>query len=232
MSERLPLPAELFRGRVNGPLGIDAQVNGVVHQLMDLADRGDYLLAAGQAAELLRGEGNDVRLIAIYLMGSFVERGASALPDVLARVDLLLGEGGPSRSIDSAMTWLFRALTDKIAFHTKQRDETWNAWLREVAPQHVDEIRARCETILAKSPGGAGSLAKLARWAAEKLGPAAARATGPATPEILDPPIDPPPAEGPNWDNAAAEAEAEDEDENDENDENEDDDDDDENEDD
>ncbi|MFV8749344.1 type VI secretion system protein IglI family protein [Nannocystaceae bacterium ST9] len=210
MSERLPSPAELLRGRAKSPLGIDTQANGVVHQLMDLADRGDYLPAASQAAELLRGDTNDVRLVAIYLMGSFVERGAAALPDVLAHVDLLLGEAGSSRSIDSAMAWLFRALTDKIAFHTKQRDEVWNAWLREVGAQHVDEIRARCETILAKAPSGAGTLAKLARWASEKLGPAAARVVGPAPePEVFAAAIDPRPAEGPGWEEADDEIEHE-----------------------
>ena len=218
MSERLPLPAELFRSPHPGPAGVDAQVNGVVHRLMDLADRGDYLSAAEQAAELLRADACDVRLVAIYLMGSFVERGITALPDLLGCVDRLLGEGGdaqdaegstraPSRHVDSAMSWLFRALADRVAFHTTRRDETWNAWLVEVTPEQIQEMATRCETISAKSPGAAGTLHKVARWARDKLGPAAARVTkpepapspAPSDASTIDPaPVDP----RPGWDEA------------------------------
>ncbi|MCY1059602.1 type VI secretion system protein IglI family protein [Nannocystis sp. SCPEA4] len=213
MSERLPSPVELLQGRPPGSAGVDTDANGVVHKLLDLADRGDYLEAAERAAELLRGPANDVRLIAIYLAGLFVERGAPALPELLGCVERLLGEGqrpsGTSggRPIDSALEWLFRAVTDRAAFHTTRRDDVWQAWLRDLAPAQVDEIAARADAILARSAGGAAALQKLTRWARSKLAPAVARAKKTAPPEAATPAVlppapepDPEPPRPPAWD--------------------------------
>lgn len=173
MSDRLPLPADLLDRRARPPI-VDPHSNGVAHKLLALADRGDYLEAAEQAADLLRGTDDDVRLIAVYLVGLFVERGPTSLPDVLASVERLLDQP-PTQAIESAMQWLFRAIADRVAFHTQQRDETWNTWLQEVTPAHIEEITGRSERIVAKSPGGTTMLRKLARWTTTKLGPAAAR---------------------------------------------------------
>lgn len=202
MSERLPLPAELL-GRHSRPPSVDPHTNGIAHKLLALADRGDYLEAAEQAADLLRGNEDDVRLIAVYLVGLFVERGPASLPDVLANVERLLGQP-TTQAIESAIQWLFRAIGDRVAFHTQQRDATWDAWLQQVTPAHLDEIAAYSERILAQSPGGTSMLRKLARWATKKLGPAVARVPklAPAQVEREATPLalDPEGPRAPSWD--------------------------------
>jgi hypothetical protein len=202
MTGRLPTPAELLRARPPGPAGVDADANGVVHRWMDLADRGNYLDAAERAAELLRAGAGDIRIIAIYLVGWFVERGAPVLPELLACVDGLLGDGPASpasaRTIDSTVEWLFRTVGDRVAFHAARRDEVWDAWLQEVTPAHIDAIAARSDAIIRKRPADSSeALHKLVRWARNKLAPAAERAkktvTLDATPEPEPPPPPPPP---------------------------------------
>lgn len=188
MKACLPAPSELLRGRAPGFASVDTDANGVVHRWMDLADRGNYLDAAERAAELLRGEASDVRLLAVYLVGWFIDRGAPALPELLACVDNAIGDGsragmsGPTaRTMDSAMEWLFRAVGDRAAFQTAQRDEVWDTWLQDVTPEHITEIAARSDAISARCPGGSDALHKLVRWARNKLGPAAERAKKVAT---------------------------------------------------
>lgn len=207
MKQHLPAPSELLGGRAPGFASVDIDANGVVHRWMDLADRGNYLEAGERAAELLRGEASDLRLVAVYLVGWFVDRGAPALPELLACVDIAIGDGertatsvATARTRDSAMEWLFRAVGDRAAFQTAQRDEVWDAWLQDITPEHIAEIAARSEAISARCPGGTDALHKLVRWARNKLGPAAERARKMATPpEVAKPaPFAPPPVRG--WD--------------------------------
>ncbi len=218
MSERLPLPVEILRGIRPLPAEVDAQTHNAVHRLLDLADRGDYLTAAEEAAELLRGPVNDARLIAIYLMGDFVERGVTSLPELLARVEDLLGPERATtpraaRRLESAVTWLTRSVADRIAFHTQRRDETWQAWIEAVSEAEVSEIVARSERLSTSSTGGA-TLTRLARWARDKLGPASARVRrdkpAPVEPVPATPILDPEPSpDGPRWDEAADDDEPE-----------------------
>lgn len=203
MSEPLPAPAQLLQGRISGPATVSSDVNGVVHKLLDLADRGNYLEAAAAAADLLQGPANDIRLIAIYLAGLFVERGAPALPELLEWVEKLGKDD--SRALTSASEWLFRAVTDRVAFHTTQRDDTWQSWLRDLQPAQVDEIATRCDALLARFPKRGAALQKLGRWAREKLLPAVVRAKRAAPPEFAAPAPtqtepDPEPAPAPGWD--------------------------------
>ncbi len=212
MKARLPAPSELLRGRAFGFASVDTDANGVIHRWMDLADRGNYLEAAERAAELLRGGASDLRLLAVYLVGWFVDRGATALPELLACVDNALGDGSRSamtgataRTMDSAMEWLFRAIGDRAAFQTAQRDEAWDTWLQDITPEHISEIAARSAAISARCPGGSDALHKLARWAQNKLGPAAERAKKAATkiamPATVTPdPVPTAPPTAPDWD--------------------------------
>lgn len=183
MSERLPIPAALLRHR-RGPVRIERDANAVVHRLFDLADRGHPLEAAEQAADLLRGPASDLRLVALYLAGTFAQDGVAALPELLGSVRDLLGppsaapatEGGGSKAIDSALAWLFRTLSDRLAFHTTQRDAVWSGWIAAATPDEVEQIAAHCDALAAAAIGCSEVLLKLARWARGKLGPAVARA--------------------------------------------------------
>lgn len=190
MTERLPSPAELLPARAAEPDGAHSDANGVVHKLLDLADRGDYIEAAVRAAELLQGSSSDVRLIAVYLAGVFVERGAPALPEVLAAVEKL---GDPrSRRLDSALEWLFRAIVDRASFHTTRRDATWESWLRELSLAPVEDIVTRCDALSARHEKAAAALQKLGRWARDKLAPAVGRAKRAPPPEVAEPVVQPP----------------------------------------
>lgn len=197
MTERLPDPADLLQARTSGPASVTHDASGVVHKLLDLADRGDYIEAATRAVELIHGPSSDVRLIAVYLAGLFVERGAPALPDVLDAVETLSGER--SRRVESALEWLLRAVVDRAAYHTTRRDETWESWLRALSADQASEIAARCDALGARLDAGAAAVQKLARWTREKLMPAVARAARAATPEVTEPPT-PQPAPDPEPD--------------------------------
>lgn len=198
MTERLPSPADLLRARASGPASVTSDANGVVHTLLDLADRGDYLEAATRAVELIQGPSSDVRLIAVYLAGLFVERGAPVLPAVLDAVAQLSDER--SRRVDSALEWLLRAIVDRVAYHTTRRDETWESWLRELSAAQALDIATRCDALLNRLETGAVAVQKLARWAREKLMPAVARARKAAAPAVPEPAAsDPEPDTAPDW---------------------------------
>lgn len=209
MSERLPLPIDVLRGQRPSSPEVDPQTHAAVHRLLDLADRGDYLVAAEQAAELLRGPVHDVRLVVVYLMGSFVERGATSLPEILSRVDALAraersAHAGAARRVEQATEWLLRAIADRLAFHTNRRDEVWRDWLATVTPDHIDAIVDTCDRIPSESAGGTALLAKIKRWARERLGPAAARTQKPE-PSSPVPAVDEPGGGlEPRWDEADA----------------------------
>lgn len=207
MSERLPLPAELLRYRA-GPIRVERDANAIVHRLLDLADRGNHLEAAEQAAELLRGSAGDVRLIAIYLAGTFAERGVVALPELLGCVSGMLGPRAPepasgNKAIDSALEWLFRAIVDRLAFHTTQRDAVWTAWISETTPAVVEQILVRSNEILAIGQAGTEALQKLIRWLQGKLGPAVERARTAAAASVVvlapEPAPAPPPRPARSW---------------------------------
>lgn len=200
MSERLPFPTDLFR--TSGPRGVhdDAEVI----RLMRLGDRGEYLEAAREAAELLQSRGRDVRLIAVYLAGSFVERGAAGLPELYDCMATELTSSprdteAQARLCDAAVKWLCRALISHIGFHTAQRSEIWQRWLTEVSAEQVAEIGSKSFALAEARPDSAGALSKIGRWSQEKLGPASARAR--KTIAIVEPPamsVAAPPE--PSWD--------------------------------
>lgn len=207
MSERLPTPAELLRGRgFNG-----RQDNAEVHRLMRMADRGDYLEAADEAASLLRTSKPEPRLTAVYLAGSFVERGPAGLPDLLDCLAAMLEREGVSLAHrDAALKWLMRSLTSHIAFHTAQRDETWERWIHGVSAQEVESIASKAHALSLAHPDGAMLLAKLGRWAEHKLSPASARVRKPEPePEPESQPAQDPKLDEPSWDEPEPEPEPE-----------------------
>lgn len=175
MSERLPLPAELLRGHTRAGARDDAEVI----DLMRLGDRGEYLEAAHQAAQLLETS-DDARLTAVYLAGSFVERGPAGLPELFDCVGRLLRpspDEGPARARvrEAAVQWLCRSLISQIAFHTTRRSETWEWWLSELGTDQPTEIAEMSAALMDDFPSSAAALGRISRWAEEKLTPAAAR---------------------------------------------------------
>lgn len=200
MSERLPSPAEVLYARSSRPADVGNDANAVAHKLLDLADRGNYIEAAARAAELLQGASGDVRLISVYLAGLFVERGAPGLPAVLDAVEKLAEDR--SRRTDSALEWLFRTIVDRIAYHTTRRDEAWEAWLRELSVDQVEDIAARCGAVSTRLDKGGSAAQKLGRFAREKLLPAvtrARRAAAAAESAALQPAPEPEPQTAPQW---------------------------------
>lgn len=202
MSERLPLPAELLRGHAKAGQHDDAEII----RLMRLGDRGDYLEAAHEAASLLETSSGDVRLTAVFLVGSFVERGPAGLPELLDCVDRQFrpSAGEPpelARIRESSLTWLCRSLTSQIAFHTVRRSETWERWLTEVGPEQPQQIAEMSAKLMACFPTSAAALAQIGRWSTEKLAPASARVRKTAAVEAAPAqPLPDPKLAEPSWD--------------------------------
>lgn len=199
MSERLPNPAEVLHARASRPADVGNDANAVAHKLLDLADRGNYIEAAARAAELLQGASGDVRLISVYLAGLFVERGAPGLPAVLDVIEKLGDDC--SRRTASALEWLLRAIVDRVAYHTTRRDEAWEAWLRELSVDQVEDIAARCGALSTRLDKGGSAAQKLGRFAREKLLPAVTRARKAAVAESASPQPapEPEPQTAPDW---------------------------------
>ena len=176
MSERLPLPAELFRGRSSR--GVQDQAE--VIRLMRLGDRGEYIEAAHEASNLLQSYGRDIRLTAVYLVGIFLEGGPAGLPELFDCIATEFvpraGEGREgARTREAALKWLCRSLTSQIAFHTASRGETWEQWVGEISSAQLAAITDKCQHLVETYPICAAPFAKIGRWSQDRLSPASAR---------------------------------------------------------
>jgi hypothetical protein len=115
--------------------GADA-ADGLLREIQDLSSRGDYRPAAERAAGALPGGCTDVRVLAPFLLGAFLEQGPEAVPGVLGvlrsalsdRWTALRPEAKKPRVVDSALSWLFRSMVVQIDFHEKMQDATFRAW--------------------------------------------------------------------------------------------------------
>lgn len=188
MSAPLPLPTNLLDGLRPGPTRVDGEVRSTIQQLEQLADRGNYGEAAGQAADLLRSHIYDLRLGCVYLMGLFMERGIAHLPPLLTCVARLVDDEGRApahvrarpRTIDTTLSWLFQTISTQIRFHAKQRDAVWSSWLSAEAElperiaEGVDQVMGAAQAVL-ESPACAGALSRTRRWALKDLKRALAR---------------------------------------------------------
>ncbi|MCX4244125.1 type VI secretion system protein IglI family protein [Paraliomyxa miuraensis] len=190
MSTRLELPPNLLDTR--RPMGppVDGQTRSTIHQLAQLADRGECIEAAAQAVDLLRGDVYDVRLACVYLMGLFAERGVAYLPRLLRTVGQLVANDvtappllrSTPRVIDTSLQWLFQGVMTHIQFHQRQRDQAWLEWLREGPPtlpaELGDGVEELARTIgeVVDQPSCAGPLARIGRWARGDLMRARSRA--------------------------------------------------------
>jgi hypothetical protein len=184
------LPARVLEGRLAPTLAPDdAAAASRVAYAAQLADRGDHAAAAHEAAALIEAGIHDIRLIAFYLFGVFVQRGVTQLPALLARVTALIRDElaalRPERRklqiVNSAAAWLFEHVSAQLAFHARQRDPTWATWCGESAPETPEAIAAACSQLttalesVIDAPLAAVPLARIRRWALEDLRRAAAR---------------------------------------------------------
>lgn len=185
------LPADVLDGRlVRAAEVANANSAARIARVSQLASRGDFADAAGDAAELLRAGVCDIRLIGFYLFGVFLERGAAYLPQLLRRVRVvlsdeyaaLLPERRKALVVDSAVTWLLHNLTQRILFHTQSRDAVWENWVEAGGADLDAAIAGELEQLVAAAVDRvAGSrtatpAARLRRWTREDLRRALRRA--------------------------------------------------------
>lgn len=182
MNAPIQLPTDLLDGPRPMAARVDGEIRSTIRQLEQLADRGNYREAAEKAAELLRSHVYDLRLACVYLMGVFAERGVAHLPPLLTSMARLVADEGrapphvraPTRTIDTALTWLLQTVFTQIRFHAKHRDEVWSSWLTaepELPAQiaeSLDALQQAAEGTLG-SVACAGILAKTRRWALKDL---------------------------------------------------------------
>src|SRR5262249_19991418 len=190
MRDATELPAGLLDGRlVASEEPEDASSATRIAHVAQLADRGDHVASAREAAGLIEAGIHDIRLISFYLFGVFLQRGISYLPALLARTAALVSDDlaalRPSRRkpqvVSSATAWLFEHVSAQLVFHTRQRGATWDAWCGEGNGALPDAIATACTKLtlaleaVIDAPLAAVPLARVRRWALEDLRRALAR---------------------------------------------------------
>jgi hypothetical protein len=178
------LPAGLLDRRLAAsPEPEDAASGSRIAHAAQLADRGEHLAAAREAAGLIEAGIHDIRSIGFYLFGLFLQRGVGYLPALLGRAAALIADDlavlRPGRRklqvINSATAWLFEHVSAQLGFHTRQRSATWEAWCAESDGALPDAIAAGCTKLtlaleaVIDAPLAAVPLARVRRWATEDL---------------------------------------------------------------
>ncbi|MFS8066239.1 MAG: type VI secretion system protein IglI family protein [Byssovorax sp.] len=110
----------------------------LLREIQDLSDRSEYLAAAKRAAGALRDGGTDIRVLASFLLGVFLEQGPESLPTLLRTLHLAISDRWLSvrpeirkaKVTDSVLSGLFRAIVVQIDFHAKLEDATFRVWAR------------------------------------------------------------------------------------------------------
>ncbi|WP_437903068.1 type VI secretion system protein IglI family protein [Sorangium sp. So ce327] len=111
----------------------DARLSAV-----ESAGASDAQLAAETARLGLEKGSTDVRLIAAYLLGAFVEQGPKSLPGIFealrgavtARWLSLRPEERKARVVDGTLARLFRSIVNHVDAHEQMQDATFKAWIR------------------------------------------------------------------------------------------------------
>lgn len=99
-----------------------------------LAEGGDIEGAARAARALLESGHDDFRLRTYVWLGAFADEGFAALEAAfLAGAGQMADAKCPTRGASAvrerALTWMFRALGTKVAFHRARGDATWRRWM-------------------------------------------------------------------------------------------------------
>ncbi|HEX8109385.1 MAG TPA: hypothetical protein VF516_16755, partial [Kofleriaceae bacterium] len=152
MRNTAELPADLLDGRLAPSEPEDASSATRIAHVAQLADRGDHPTAAREAAGLIEAGIHDIRLIAFYLFGVFLDRGIGYLPALLGRATALIADDlaalRPGRRklqvVNSATAWLFEHMSAQLVFHARQRSATWESWAGEADAALPDAIASGC----------------------------------------------------------------------------------------
>ncbi len=134
MKAAVPLDSALGM-RVLAGAGSDV-AESLLREIQDRSSRSEYSAAARLAAGALEDGATDVRVLAPFLLGVFLETGPAALPGVLDvlraalsdRWAALRPEPRKARVADSSLSSLFRSMSVQIDFHSKVQDATFRAW--------------------------------------------------------------------------------------------------------
>lgn len=191
--------------------------------MADLVQRGEYIRAAERAAALYAEGVLDIRSLGYYLLGVFLVRGLSALPEIFRGIIHCLDDDiaafGPAGNkpmlADGVLLWFFSGALKHAEFIEQQREAAWDAWLRKenlepvlTARQLLSEL-APALSRLGKKNRALDRLRRFDGWldriqtplqAAAAKAEEEARQAAAASPPRPPPPAAPPPAD----DSAAA----------------------------
>lgn len=160
-----------------------------VFRSAQLAERGAYVEAAELAQALLEDGSCDIRVICHYLLGLFIERGVGIMAEVTPRIGRLLDAEfewlAPAlkraRAADSALSGMFRVVSQTCMFHAAQDDDTWKRWLESVDGELVErlltdvsELNSGLERVL-EGPRSSAQLVRFRRFLKDSLAPAVRR---------------------------------------------------------
>lgn len=114
--------------------------------IVTLVQQSDFIGAANRSEAIIAEGIYDIRLIAYFLYGQFVERGLLGVRELLECLLTLLQDNweavGPSakrnKLTQNSLGWLFKQLLKMFEYEEKTKADTWNAWLSSVSSEDVE----------------------------------------------------------------------------------------------
>jgi hypothetical protein len=127
-----------------------------------LAESGELVAAAAAARSLLEAGHDALRLRTYVWLGSFADEGFAALPEAFLEAARHVAApaftaDAPARVSERALTWMFRTLGTKLAFHRASADVTWRRWLATPADTLEQTLAALSELHAALEAAAAGT---------------------------------------------------------------------------
>jgi hypothetical protein len=119
-------------------------------ELSALAQAGHFREAADMSQKLWQEGCHDLRLVGYLCFGHFLDGGPAALASVFAALatsldgnwDALGPADGRARAAAQSFGWLFKQALKVLQHGEQTRDETWQAWLAQLAPEQLEEAQA------------------------------------------------------------------------------------------
>ena len=112
-----------------------------------LVQNGDYLGAAARSEAILEENIYDIRIIAYFLYGIFIDEGVSAMADIFRSLSDLIENNweavGPVKKKEkqtrTSLSWLMKQLIKKLQYEEEKKRGSWNSWIAGVSSDQVQD---------------------------------------------------------------------------------------------
>lgn len=113
-------------------LASKAPDEAVISQVCGWADEGEIERAGNEIERQLRAGSYCTEIFTIWLSFRFAGRGLAELPGILRDVEVQVRaedrSGVTGRAWERGLSWLAASLRERVKFHAKARDATWQRW--------------------------------------------------------------------------------------------------------